>query len=97
MEMTDYKLIDNEGDQQYEFHVDGEVPKIEYIRSRSGEVILTHTEVPVVLEGQGIGTRLVESVLTDIEEKGMRVVPMCPFVSLYIRRHPEWKRILVNK
>ena len=28
--------------------------------------------------------------LEDIRSKGLRVVPQCSFVEVYIRRHPEW-------
>lgn len=41
-----YELIDNEEKHQYEFHVEGYVPRIEYIKSLNGEIYLTHTEVP---------------------------------------------------
>jgi predicted GNAT family acetyltransferase len=33
---------------------------------------------------------LVEAALTDIRVRGLRVVPLCPFVAGYIRRHPEY-------
>jgi predicted GNAT family acetyltransferase len=91
---TDYELINNKARKQYEFHIDGFVPKIEYIINQEGNVYLTHTEVPYELEGRGIGTQLVEKVLADIENNQMHVVPLCPFVSAYIRKNPEWKRIV---
>ena len=39
-----YELIDNEEKHQYEFHVEGYVPRIEYIKSLNGEIYLTHTD-----------------------------------------------------
>ena len=36
-----YELIDNEEKHQYEFHVEGYVPRIEYIKSLNGEIYLT--------------------------------------------------------
>ncbi len=44
------KLINNEANHQYEFHVGELVPKIEYIKS-GNKIYLTHTEVPGELEG----------------------------------------------
>ena len=41
-------------------------------------------------EGQGIGKELELAALEDIRSKGLRVVPQCSFVEVYIRRHPEW-------
>ena len=92
----DFELINNEHAKQYEFHVDYYIPKIEYIKSINGEIYLTHTEVPLALEGRGIGSQLVRKVLHDIENKGLRLVPLCPFIASYIQKHPEWKRIVMK-
>lgn len=92
--MEHYELIDNTQESRYEFHVGKFVPKIEYIQANNGEIYLTHTEVPVALEGQGIGSQLVEKVLADIEAKGLSLIPLCPFVAGYIKKYPEWKRVV---
>lgn len=94
--MEDYELIDNKENHRYEFHIDKYVPKIEYIITRNGEIYLTHTEVPVALEGKGVGSQLVEKVLKDIEKQGLRLVPLCPFVAGYIQKHPDWRRIVMR-
>ena len=36
--MDDYELIDNEERHQYEFHIGKYVPKIEYIKTKNGEI-----------------------------------------------------------
>jgi predicted GNAT family acetyltransferase len=94
--MDDYELIDNTENHQYEFHIGKQVPKIEYIKSKNGEIYLTHTEVPVQLEGKGVGSQLVEKVLKDIERQELRLVPLCPFVAGYIKKHPDWRRIVMK-
>lgn len=94
--MDDYELIDNTENHQYEFHIGKLVPKIEYIKSKNGEIYLTHTEVPVQLEGKGVGSQLVEKVLKDIEQQGLRLVPLCPFVAGYIKKHLDWRRIVMK-
>lgn len=93
---ANYELINNKSQKQYEFHIEGFVPKIEYIINHEENVYLTHTEVPYELGGKGVGTQLVEKTLTDIEDNNMRVVPLCPFVAAYIRKNPEWKRIIAK-
>ncbi len=90
-----YKLIDNENAKQYEFHIDGFIAKIEYLKAQD-QIFLTHTEVPGQLKGKGIGTELVKQVLEDIEQKKLRLVPLCPFVALYIKRRPEWKKLVLK-
>lgn len=94
--MENYELIDNTDENQYEFHVGKYIPKIEYIKTNNGEIYLTHTEVPVVLEGQGIGSQLTEKVLADIEKQGLRLVPLCPFIAGYIKKHQDWGRIVMR-
>ena len=94
--MDNYELIDNAERSRYEFHVDPYTPKIEYIKSVNHEIYLTHTEVPEPIEGQGIGTQLVEKTLEDIERQELRLVPLCPFVAGYIRKNPEWKRLVME-
>ena len=94
--MEDYELIDNAARKRYEFHIDGYVPLIEYIKTKTGTIHLTHTEDPEELEGRGIGGQLVAKVLADIERQGMTVNPLCPFVAAYIRRHPQWKQVVME-
>lgn len=92
----DYQLTDNELAKQYEFHIDEFIPKIEYIKSND-KIFLTHTEVPRQLEGKGIASSLVLNVLEDIQQKKLRLVPLCPFVIMYLRRHPEWNSLVVKE
>lgn len=87
------KLINNETSHQYEFNIDGFIAKIEYIRT-GNKIYLTHTEVPGELEGQGIASDLIKKVLADIQQKELKVVPLCPFIDKYIKRHPEWDFIV---
>jgi predicted GNAT family acetyltransferase len=91
----EYTLIDNEAKKQYEFHIDGEVARIEYIKAQ-GKIFLTHTEVPEKFEGKGVGSALVSQVLDDIRKKEWGLVPLCPFVAAYINRHPEYKPLVVK-
>ena len=91
----EYKLINKETTKRYEFQIDDQVAYVEYILAK-GKIFLTHTEVPVALEGKGIGSALVKAVLADIEEKDLTLVPLCPFVAGYIKRHPEWRKLVLR-
>ena len=77
---------------QYYFDLEGR-PHIDYLRAGQ-RLYLVHTEVPPSLEGQGIGSDLVKQALADIERQGLRLVPQCPFVAAYVKRHPEWQRLV---
>lgn len=63
MERENYELIDNSPENRYEFRIGEEIAKIEYIKTNNNEIYLTHTEVPVSLEGRGIGSQLIEKTL----------------------------------
>ena len=50
---------------------------------------MTHTAVPMPLEGRGIAAELVRSALVFAREHGLKVEPACSYVDAYMRRHPE--------
>jgi uncharacterized protein len=87
---------DNPADLRYELLLDDEVVgEIRYRRS-PGAVALVHTEVLPSLEGGEFGARLVAAALDDIRTRGLHVVPICPFVRSYIRRHPDYADLVVR-
>ena len=96
MERENYELIDNSPENRYEFRIGEEIAKIEYIKTKNNEIYLTHTEVPVSLEGRGIGSQLIEKTLQNIELQELRLAPLCPFVAGYIQKHPDWRRIVMR-
>jgi predicted GNAT family acetyltransferase len=85
---------DNPEKLRYEALVDGRVAGLLFYRAREGELVLVHTEVADEFEGQGIGGRLVAGALDDIRARGLRIVPICPFVKAYLRRHPEYTDLI---
>lgn len=86
-------IRDNAERHRYEVTVDGHVAHADY-RIEGDVITFTHTIVPPALEGQGIASRLIRHALTEARGRGFRVVPQCPFVSAYIRKHPEWVDLL---
>lgn len=91
----EYQLIDNEAEKRYEFHIDGQIPRIEYIKAKD-KIYLTHTEIPRGLEGKGIGSSIVRQALDDIREKDLTLIPLCPFVAMFIKRNPEYKDLVLK-
>jgi len=85
---------DNPSELRYEMFVDGKPAGSIRYRRLPGVVALVHTEVEPEFEGHGLGGRLVEGALTDIRRRGLRVVPICPFVSSYLDQHPEYRDLI---
>ena len=64
-------------------------------RTEPGVIVLVHTEVEPQAEHSGVGSRLVQGALDDIRARGLRLVPLCPFVAAFLRRHPEYADLVV--
>lgn len=89
-------MQDNPAESRYELLLDGKlVGGVAYLPS-PGVVILVHTEIAEELEGQGLGGRLVAGTLDDIRARGLRFVPVCPFVDSYLERRPEYADLVVQ-
>ena len=52
--------------------------------------VFFHTEVDDAYSGQGLAGRLVAAALDETVADGLRIVPVCPFVATYVKRHPEY-------
>ncbi len=94
MNYKDLSVTNNEQEQRYEFIVDDQVSFIDY-EKKGDKIFLTHTEVPEELEGKGVASAMVEKTFTEIENQGLKVVPYCSYVKVFLKRHPEWNRLIV--
>lgn len=74
--------------QRYELVVDGHVAYVDY-RKSPGTVAMTYAAVPPQLGNRGIGTALVRGALRLARAEQLVVQPVCPFVAVVMRRHPE--------
>lgn len=85
---TDAPVRDDPGRSRYELDTpDG--PAIASYERDGDRLVLTHTIVPPQQEGRGVASRLIAGVLADVRRRELMIVPVCPFVSAYVRRHPE--------
>lgn len=79
--------------QCFEMQVDG--LRCEACYELAGQVMrMTHTGVPHQLEGRGIAAALVRAALEHARAQGLRVQPLCSYVRVYMRRHPETQDLL---
>lgn len=88
------EITENAGARRFELRVDGELAAlVTYARNRT-QIALTHTETEPGFEGQGYAKQLVEQLLANIRDEGLDLLPFCPFVSGYLRKHPEWLELV---
>ncbi|HYC96495.1 GNAT family N-acetyltransferase [Brevundimonas sp.] len=84
----DPEIRNDEEAHRYELPVGGEVAVVTY--NLSGQnLMITETLVPEALEGQGIASRLARHVIADARERNLLILPVCPFFSGYLQKHPE--------
>jgi uncharacterized protein len=90
------EVTDNPAASRFELASGTDIAFVAYRREGSGYIVLTHTEVPKALSGQGIGSRLVRGTLDRLRHEGLRVVPRCEFVAEFIERHPEYRNLIAD-
>ena len=91
------EVRDNPTKSRFEMASDDAVAFVEYERAGGGRVVLTHTEVPEALSGQGVGSTLVRGALDRLRADGVGVVPRCRFVAAFVARHPEYRDLLADR
>ena len=83
----------DEENKRFEAQVEGQTAVLEYMKV-GNTYIFTHTEVPIGLEGRGIGGALAKTGLEYVRDNDLTTAPLCPFVKAYIQRHPEYKPLV---
>ena len=93
--MENQEVKFNEELSQFEMELDGGGKGlVGFTREADGTLNLVHTEVPPEHEGKGIGSRLVKQTLEQIKRTNKKIVPSCPFIAAYIKRHPEYESLV---
>ncbi len=97
-ERPSWTVTDNREKNRFEIDLGGETAIAEYLLP-AGTIIFSHTEVPEGHEGQGIGKALIRAGLASARERGLKVVPLCPFFAAYMKKNaaehdlldPAWR------
>lgn len=85
----DVAVVDNPELARYEVRVDGELAGFAQYRVQGEGITIFHAEVDPAHEGKGVGSQLASWALADVRRRGLELVPRCPFISGYVRRHPD--------
>lgn len=88
------ELRKNDEKSRYEILQGGQVVSFAEFRPVGDAVMLPHTEIEQGHEGEGLGSQLAKFALDNVKTEGKRVIPMCPFIAGYIRKHPEYTELV---
>ncbi len=78
------------GDDRFTITVDGTVAGFTEIVDNDGRRTFPHTEVAEAFQGRGLASILIGEALGQTRDAGLRIVPVCPMVADYVRKHPEF-------
>jgi uncharacterized protein len=90
-------ITDDTDSQRYVLRVDGKRAGLLQYRLHPGLIELVHTEIYEEFEGRGLGSQLISFALQDARERGLAVLPFCPFVNDYIQRHRQYLDLVPAK
>ena len=90
--MTDIAVTRNDDASRYEIHHDGTLAGFaEYDLRPEGDapeaIRFIHTEVDPAFQGKGLAGRLAAEALADAAERGLGIVPICPYIAGYVEKH----------
>ncbi|MEP1095978.1 MAG: GNAT family N-acetyltransferase [Cyclobacteriaceae bacterium] len=95
MDLAQLKTVVNQKESRFELLIDGNLAKIDFKKGSKGQLYLIHTEVPEALGSKGVGHKMVREALDWIEQKEVKVVPLCPFVRSFLKQNLEdYKKII---
>ena len=92
--LDDIVLGDNPEAGRFEATLDGALMAEAQYERTGNQITFTHTIVAEAAEGQGVGGKLVKFALDQARTEDLVVIPQCPFVHSYLRRHPEYEDLV---
>jgi uncharacterized protein len=90
---TDAPVVtDNPAASRYELHVGAELAGlVDYgLDDKDPVISLFHTEVKPAFRHAHLGTHLARFSLDDARRRGLAVLPFCPYINSWIKKHPEY-------
>jgi uncharacterized protein len=72
----------------------GELAGFAQYRRRPQLIAFVHTEIDPRFAGRGLASELIGTALETAKAEGLAVLPFCPFVDAYIKKHREYVELV---
>lgn len=93
--MMEPKVIHNEQAHSYELWLEDKVIGQAKYSLMPGERHFVHTEINPAFQNRGYAADLMREALADVRKNSKdKVVPVCSYVVMYMKRHPETQDLL---
>jgi predicted GNAT family acetyltransferase len=93
--MSEVKLNINDKNGYFYIEVDGkEEAKMTFVFAGEDKIIIDHTEVNPGNEGKGFGKQMVSMAVEYAREKGLKIIPLCPFAKSVFDKVSEFRDVL---
>jgi len=79
---------------RFEISVSGEVAGFAQFVDSDGQRIFFHTEIGEEFGGQGLAGKVVQEALEATRAEGLRIVPVCPYVTKFVSKTDEFSDIV---
>jgi predicted GNAT family acetyltransferase len=93
IDLDKLEIVNNTHARRFETRIGDYFALINYDLSGQN-IVFFHTEVPIPLEGQGIASKMAHTALEYARANNLKVIPSCPFIAAYIRKHPEYQPLV---
>jgi predicted GNAT family acetyltransferase len=92
-EEVQLKINDKNG--AFYIEIDGKKEALmTFVFAGDDKIIIDHTEVNPGNNGKGFGKKMVTKAVEFAREKGIKIIPLCPFAKSVFDKTPEFNDVL---
>ncbi|MBD1396479.1 N-acetyltransferase [Pontibacter sp. JH31] len=88
------KILHDEKELRFYAIIGEEEAELTYTFTEEGHMDFDHTFVPKSHRGKGVADKLVKTGLEHARSISCRIIPSCPVVETYVKRHKEYEDIV---
>lgn len=88
------KVINNQSQSRYELVEDGHMAYADY-HLYENILSINYVYAPSKLRGSGAAGRLMEGIMADVKNQGIKARPICGYAASWLKRHTELRNLTI--